>query len=120
MHSFDFPLRTTKTAGLLCALLALSACVVAPYPRHGHAVAAEPADGPVVEVAPPAPYAELVSAAPYPGAVWINGYWGWSGQRHQWVPGYWESPRAGYAWRPHVWVQVGGRWQLRGGVWVRP
>ena len=118
--------------------LALSACVVAPYP--GRAVYGAPGPGygqpvpgygygqpvpgydqpvVVVDIAPPAPYVEMVPAMPYPGAFWIGGYWGWNGGRHQWVPGRWDRPRAGYAYHPHTWVQQGGRWHLQGGGWVR-
>jgi hypothetical protein len=107
------------------ALLLLSACVVAPYPQRvvysqpvpaGQAV---PYDSTVVvDVAPPAPYVEVVPVAPFAGAVWIGGYWGWNG-RHQWVPGRWEHGRPGYQWRPHAWVNQGGRWHLHGGGWVR-
>ena len=65
----------------------LSACVVAPYPHR--AVYAQPvpvgarpvpyydADEAVVDIAPPAPYVEVVPAIPFAGAVWIGGYWGW-------------------------------------------
>jgi WXXGXW repeat (2 copies) len=107
----------------------LSACVVAPYPHR--AVYAQPvpigaqpvpyydADEAVVDVAPPAPYVEVVPAIPFAGAVWIGGYWGWRGGRHAWVGGRWEQPRPGYGWRQHAWVQQGGHWHLRGGGWVR-
>jgi hypothetical protein len=97
------------------ATLALSACVVAPYPYYSSAY-----DQPVAvaDVPPPAPYAEVVPAIPYVGAVWLSGYWGWSGHRHQWVPGRWEQPRPGYYWRPHRWEPMSGRWHLRGGGWV--
>ena len=112
----------------LCAA-ALSACVVAPYPRR--VVYSEPVpaveqpvpyaydSAVVVDVPPPAPYVEVVPAIPFPGAIWIGGYWGWSGGRHNWVPGRWDHPRPGYRWQPHAWVQQGGRWQLHGGGWVR-
>jgi hypothetical protein len=107
---------------------ALSGCVLAPYPaRRVYAqpapVYAQPvpeyADEAVVDVAPPAPYVEVVPALPYPGAVWIGGYWGWRGGRHAWVPGRWDRPRPGYGWRAHGWVNDGGRWHLRGGGWIR-
>ncbi|HWH85007.1 MAG TPA: hypothetical protein VNU71_22510 [Burkholderiaceae bacterium] len=117
----------------LSALL-LSACVVAPYParpvvysqpipayrqpvpQYGEA---DPADEAVVDIAPPAPYVEVVPAIPFAGAVWIGGYWGWAGGRHQWHPGRWERPRPGYSWRAHSWVNQGGRWHLHGGGWAR-
>ena len=62
---------------------------------------------------------EVVPAIPFPGALWIGGYWGWSSGRHVWVPGRWEHPRPGYQWRPHAWVQQGGRWHLQAGGWIR-
>lgn len=104
------------------AVSTLSACVVAPYP--GYAYSTYPAgpgydaDVAVAPLAPPAPYAEVQPAVPFVGALWIAGYWGWSGGRHVWVPGRWEHPRPGYAWAPHHWVQSGGQWHLRGGGWV--
>ncbi len=76
---------------LAVAGLALSGCVVVP-PRH--------------HVAPvPQPYVEVVPAMPYAGAVWIAGYWNWSGGRRYWVPGRWEHPHHGGGhhghWRGH-------------------
>ena len=113
----------------------LTACVVAPYPArrvvYSQPVPAYPqqpgydqsvpvdGDEVVVDVAPPAPYVEVVPVIPFAGAIWIGGYWGWRGGRHAWVPGRWEHPRPGYGWRPHAWVQQGGHWHLRGGGWVR-
>lgn len=100
----------------------LSACVVAPYPERP-VVYTQPVpaygDGVVTDVAPPAPYVEVVPAIPYAGAIWISGYWGWRAGRYQWEPGRWEHPRPGYAWRPHAWVRQDGRWHLHGGAWVR-
>ena len=116
------PLLVSLTAALLSAA-SLTACVVAPYPRR--VVYNEPATGPydqqtvVVDVAPPAPYVEVVPVIPYPGAIWIGGYWGWNGGRHHWEPGRWDRGRPGYNWRPHAWVNQGGRWHLHGGGWVR-
>lgn len=105
---------------LALALVAASAallagCVV--VPAHRAAYVAEP--GIVVDAPPPSPYAEVVPVAPYPGAVWINGYWGWSGGRHTWVPGYYERPHPGYRYEPHRWENRGGRWHLRIGGWIR-
>ena len=102
----------------LLAAAGLSACVVAPPARR----VAYPVDEQIIEanVPPPAPYTEIVPAAPYPGAVWVGGYWGWSGGRHHWVTGRWAQPRPGYAWRPHRWEQgPRGGWYLRGGFWAR-
>ena len=60
-----------------------------------------------------------MTAPPYAGAVWIGGYWGWRGGRHEWVGGRWEAGRPGYGWQPHRWVQHDNRWHLEGGGWVR-
>jgi hypothetical protein len=102
------------------AVLALCGCVVAPYPGYAaYGGAGYNDDIAVVGVAPPPPYAEVVPVAPFIGAVWLAGYWGWVGGRHQWSGGHWEHPRPGYAWAPHHWVQQGNQWHLRGGGWVR-
>jgi hypothetical protein len=125
---FMATLKLISAAAL--SALTLSACVVAPYPQRvvysqpvpaGQAAGGQYSDGveAVVDVAPPAPYVEVVPAIPFAGAIWIGGYWGWQGGRHTWVPGRWDHPRPGYAWRPHAWVQQGGRWQLHSGGWVR-
>jgi hypothetical protein len=106
----------TFTLAAACSA-ALSACVVAPVAQpYGYG----PAGGAVVaDVGPPAPYYEAVPVAPYPGAIWIGGYWGWSGGRHNWVGGHYEHGRPGYAWQPHRWEQRDGRWHLHEGYWAR-
>lgn len=108
------PLLLTMVAASL-----LSACVVVPAHRGyaGGGYAAEP--DVYADVPPPQPYAEVVPVMPFPGALWIGGYWGWSGGRHQWVPGHYERPRPGYRYEPHRWENSRGRWHLRVGGWVR-
>lgn len=106
--------------GAVCAAaMTLSACVVAPYPP-GQVIYSQPDEtGITVGVPPPAPYVEVIPAAPFLGAVWINGYWGWSQGRHQWFPGHYERARPGLRWEPHHWIQgPRGNWHLRGG-WRR-
>ena len=116
-------LLVSSSAALLSAV-SLTACVVAPYPRRvvynePVAIGAYDQQTVVVDVAPPAPYVEVVPVIPYPGAIWIGGYWGWNGGSHHWQPGRWDRGRPGYNWRPHAWVNQGGRWHLHGGGWVR-
>ena len=88
--------RLTLAAGALAAAAALAGCVVAPVPGT---VYSDPYGYPstpatvYAPMAPPAPYYEVQPALPYPGAIWINGYWNWSGNRHHWVPGRYERPR---------------------------
>ena len=106
----------------VAATLALSACVVAPYPQQQVVYPQNEPGGPevVVGLAPPAPYVEVIPAAPFLGALWISGYWGWSQGRHQWVPGRHVQPRPGHRWEPHHWAQgPRGNWHLRGGRWTR-
>ncbi|MBK8666120.1 MAG: YXWGXW repeat-containing protein [Burkholderiales bacterium] len=115
------PARLALVAGVFGAAL-LTGCVVAPVPG---AVYNDPYGYPTqttvyAPVAPPTPYYEVQPALPYPGAIWISGYWNWSGNRHQWVPGRYERPRHGYRWQPHRWDRSPrGGWQLQGGGWMR-
>ncbi|HUP09696.1 MAG TPA: hypothetical protein VMU47_21235 [Caldimonas sp.] len=113
------PRPAAFAASVLAALL-LSACVVAPYPTRPVVYEQGPM-GPVAvtEVAPPPPYVEPVPVAPFAGAIWIGGYWNWSGGRHVWVPGHYEHPRPGYHWEEHHWENHAGRWELHGGQWRR-
>ena len=115
--------RLTLAAGALAAAAALAGCVVAPVPGT---VYSDPYGYPstpatvYTPMAPPAPYYEVQPALPYPGAIWINGYWNWSGNRHHWVPGRYERPRPGYRWQPHRWDRSPrGGWYLQGGGWLR-
>jgi len=109
------PIRTLALAAVCSA--ALSACVVAPVARpYGYG----PTGGVIVtDVAPPAPYYEPVPVAPYAGAVWIGGYWGWRGGRHAWVGGHYEPARPGHSWEPHRWHHRDGRWHFQEGHWRR-
>jgi len=75
--------------------------------------------GPYIETAPPEPQVEVIGTAPYPGAVWTNGYWGWEGGRHTWHNGIWVRPRQGYVWQPHRWEPRGGRYGFVRGGWRR-
>lgn len=97
----------------LLAPLALGACVVAPVGYDPYDTVA------VADVPPPAPLYEVQPAVPFLGAVWISGYWGWYGARHQWVPGYWARAPHGQVWLAPSWHPYQGRWALRGGGWAR-
>ena len=108
-------------AGVLLCATALSGCVVAPYPYAGYQ-GGGPGNEVVIEAntGPPPPYAEVVPVMPFAGAIWINGYWGWSGRQHHWIAGNWVQPRPGYRWQPHQWQRgQGGNWFLHGGHWRR-
>ncbi|WP_247652870.1 hypothetical protein [Ideonella aquatica] len=115
--------RRLMVGSSLLALLALPACVV--VPAHRPAYGGPPPvyeSGPVVmaPMAPPPPRYEVVPALPYAGAVWIGGYWNWSGRAHVWVPGRWEAPRHGWHYEPRRWEPAArGGYELRGGWRVR-
>lgn len=110
--------RLTLALALASSAL-LSACVVVPARGGYYAGGYDSGPAVVVDAPPPAPYAEVVPVMPYAGAVWIGGYWGWNGGRHNWVPGYWERPRPGYRYEPYRWEPRGGRWHLHAGGWRR-
>lgn len=95
---------------ILAAILAslASACAVVPV---------EPYYGGTVVVEPPPLRVEYPGYPPYPGYVWITGYWSWGGQRHVWVPGRWVAPRPGYVWVAPRWVRDGPHWRMHEGRW---
>ena len=109
-------LRRTALAATCASVLLFSGCVVAPYgPAGGYGGGY----GDVVYAAPPPPQQEVIGVAPIAGQIWIGGYWGWGGGRHQWVPGRWATPRAGHVWVPHAWTRSGNGWRLNEGHWQR-
>lgn len=76
------PRRSGAAALLLAAALLGGCAVVTPYDPYGVAVVA------------PAP--AVIGVAPYPGALWIDGYWTRRGSGREWVPGRWER---GHGWQ---------------------
>lgn len=70
--------------------------------------------------APPPPRTEQASPPPMPGAIWVAGFWQWSGSAWVWVAGSWQArPEAGAAWRPAEWRARGAVHVLIPGAWVR-
>ncbi len=67
--------------------------------------------------APPEPLVENQPAAPFPGAVWISGYWAWHGSHYQWVGGRWSAPRPGRVWISQRWINDHGRYRMEPGHW---
>lgn len=74
-----------------------------PVPVH-HGTASRP---------PPPLLVEVPGAAPSRDAIWIPGFWAWSGTRFVWVAGDWSAP-----WPGHTWVE--GHWKRSGAgfAWV--
>ena len=108
-------------AAALLAGVGLAGCVIAPLPPQGGPMMVDQGQGPLVvaPMAPPAPIAEVMVAAPVPGYIWIGGYWSWVGGRHVWTGGRWTPPRPGYRWVPRQWSQGAGGWHQHGGHWAR-
>ena len=74
----------------LFAAIALAGCLAyVPGPP--------PMDGVYAPGPPPEPVVEVVPAIPYPGAVWLGGYWGYGGRRLGLEPGLLGTPSS--AWR---------------------
>lgn len=123
-HASSPSMRFAHVILVSLAASAASACLVTPVRTRTVVVQDTDGDGDgddvvVVDSAPPVVQNELVGTAPYPGAIWINGYWGWQANRHYWVAGHWDRPRVGYVYRPHRWVHRHGRWHLKNGGWHR-
>ena len=74
----------------------------------------------VVSGPPPAPVEEGRPQAPSANAVWVAGYWHWSGMQYTWIPGHWEDDRRGATWRaPHYSFHDGSYFYEPGG-WAAP
>ncbi|QDF97805.1 hypothetical protein CJ010_15325 [Azoarcus sp. DD4] len=73
----------------LLVALSVSGCVVAPV-DDGYYYGEE-----TVIVTPP-PRVEYRGYPPAVNYIWIDGYWNWTGHRHDWVPGRWAPPGTRY------------------------
>lgn len=80
-----------------------------------------PARGVIVSGPPPAPVHEEAPPPPNPQALWVGGYWHWTGTVYVWIPGHWEAPPAGTVWNaPRVVTTQDGRYVYEPGGWQRP
>ncbi|MDP9151110.1 MAG: hypothetical protein M3O36_14370 [Myxococcota bacterium] len=93
-------------------LASLAGCVVEPGPAVPTGVAVSgPPPAPVVETRPPPPASR---------AVWIAGYWHWTGMQYAWIPGHWEEARDGVLWRAPRYPLRDGTYFYEPGRWSRP
>jgi hypothetical protein len=70
--------------------------------------------------APPAAQVEVAPVAPIHAAVWIAGFWQWSGTSWVWIRGSWQlRPEASATWRVPEWRPRGAVHVLIPGGWVR-
>lgn len=78
-------------------------------------------DGPVIGEEPPAPLVEELPPEPFVGAIWVDGYWLWSGHRYVWVRGrYLRPPRPGVVWFHGGYVRTRGGYVYVSGRWAPP
>jgi hypothetical protein len=77
-----------------------------------------PPRGVVVSGPPPAPVREERPPPPDAQAMWVSGYWHWTGMQYAWIPGHWEAPPAGARWAaPRVTTLKDGRYVYEAGGW---
>ena len=109
--------RYGKTAFIALGVSLLSLAGCAGYPHHGRHAAGP--DVVYVQLAPPPPRTIIIPPRPAPAAVWISGYWDWSGSRYVWVPGRWNAkpPHPGAQWTPDRWVKTHRGWVREPGRW---
>ncbi len=82
------------------------------------AAAPPPARAIIVTGPPPAPIVEEPSPRPQAQAVWIAGYWHWTGIQYAWIPGHWEAaPSSGATWRAPRYTRVEGAYVYEPGSW---
>lgn len=55
--------------------------------------------------------------APYAGAVWVSGEWGWRGGRYVYTNGYWARPRGTRVYISGGWERRPGGYYWRRGHW---
>lgn len=108
-------LRHTTLLLLIAAALGLSGC----YTRARVAFRAQVPSTVTVTTAPPPVRPAVAQRPPKPGddAVWVSGYYQWSGTAWVWVDGHWERDRAGYVWVAPVANDVNGRVEYHPGYW---
>ncbi len=114
-------MKISKLVSILA--IAVAALTVVPVASAQRGRAHVGFAGPRVIVAPlappPPPPAVVVPPAPFPGAVWTDGYYDYNGGRHVWVEGRYRRGRAGMHWRGHSWGQRDDGWVLTPGGWER-
>jgi len=98
------------------AMLALSGCANnGPY-RPAPAYA--PSSYVYVKTAPPAPRRVVMPPRPSDYAIWIDGYWNWSGYDYVWISGFWEAnPPRNQTWVRDRWANSNQGWYREQGRW---
>lgn len=76
-----------------------------------------PTRGVIVNGPPPPLVHEERPAPPNPQAVWVAGYWHWTGMQYAWIPGHWDAPPPGATWTAPVYSSRDGRYFYESGGW---
>jgi hypothetical protein len=103
--------RVVAVVAIGTLVLTLGGCVVEAGVETGRGVAVS---GP-----PPKPIEEQRPPSPGPSAVWVAGYWHWTGMQYTWIPGHWENARAGERWHAPVYTLRDGTYFYEPGGWQR-
>jgi hypothetical protein len=56
-------------------------------------------------------------AAPYDGAIWIDGEWAWNGGSYAYVNGHWDRPRQGHTYVRGSWAHTNRGYAWHRGRW---
>ncbi len=71
-----------------------------------------------IDQAPPPRPRIVVPPAPNSIAVWIDGYWNWTGVQFVWVDGFWDpNPPQALHWVRDRWAQSNRGWYRQPGQW---
>jgi hypothetical protein len=98
-------------SALLASCVLLPACVIEAGP--------EPPPGVAVSAPPPAPMQDPRPPPPSPQAIWVAGYWHWTGMQYTWIPGHWENAPPGARWRAPRYSLRDGTYFYEPGGWTR-
>jgi hypothetical protein len=66
---------------------------------------------------PPPLLVEAPGTPPSRDAVWIPGFWSWTGTRFTWVAGDWSAPLPGHRWVEGYWKRDGNGFSWVAGRW---
>jgi hypothetical protein len=100
-------------ASVYVAGVGSSACVI----EAGSSVSTTA--GVAVSGPPPEPMREARPLPPDAQAVWVPGYWHWSGMQYAWIPGHWEKAPPGASWHAPRYSLRDGTYFYEPGGWSR-
>jgi hypothetical protein len=105
----DIARETVRTAARVVVGLLLTSCIVN-EPNT-------PSTGVAVSGPPPAPIAEALRPPAPAHAVWVAGYWHWTGVHYTWIPGHWDEAPPGATWAAPQYVSRDGAYFYQPGAW---